>query len=48
MSRQLTFSATVSTLVLALFALTAGRGPAIDDGIGAVAPMPLAIGASVQ
>lgn len=47
MSRQLTFSATVSTLVLALFALTAGRGPAVD-GIGAVAPMPLAIGASVQ
>lgn len=43
MSRQLTFSATVSTLVLALFAMTAGSGPAVD-GAGAV-PQP-AIGAA--
>ena len=47
MSRQLTFSATVSTLVLALFALTAGRGPAAD-GAGAAAHMPFAMSAAIE
>lgn len=47
MSRQLTFSATVSTLVLALFALTAGRGVA-TDGSAAAAHMPLAMSAAIE
>lgn len=48
MSRQLTFSATVCTLTLALFALVAGQG-AMNDGLTPTAPIaPPAIGTAIE
>lgn len=43
MSRQLTYSATVSVLVMALFALVSGLEPAASTAAGASAPFPLAV-----
>ena len=48
MSRQLTFSATVCALTMALFALTAGFGPGSPTGSAdAVGAAPLAIAAAI-
>jgi len=47
MSRQLTFSATISALTLALFALAAGHGPA-PEGTGIAAQMPLTVGTAIE
>ncbi|MGV2497266.1 hypothetical protein [Pelagerythrobacter aerophilus] len=48
MSRQLTFSATVCVLTLALFALVAGQG-AMNDGLTPTAQIaPLAIGTATE
>lgn len=47
MSRQLTFSAAVSTLVLALFALTTGH-QAAPGGIDAAGGLPFAASAAIN
>ncbi len=48
MSRQLTFSATVCTLTLALFALVAGQG-GMADGLTPTAQIaPLAVGTAIE
>lgn len=48
MSRQLTFSATVCTLTLALFALVAGQGAAPDGFTQGAQIAPLTIGSAIE
>ncbi len=48
MSRQLTFSATVCTLTLALFALVAGQGGMIDGLTPTAQIAPLTIGTAIE
>ncbi|AKM07788.1 hypothetical protein [Pelagerythrobacter marensis] len=43
MSRQLTFSATVSVLVMALFVIASGFEPAVNPAVDGSAPFPFAV-----